>query len=210
MSADLTDAERDSLDPGLGRPTMRLPRNHRTCPSLPCENDRDDLLQTVRPPRRPHRRRRGPPGCRRGAAGCRCRHCGKAPEADGDHTCRCPQTDAECTEHAVYPVAPEGLRDTLSTPTPAGGHAPEAQCPAPGSEREVAPVPPAGPDVSRIGRHRLRVRLEREPRTRCQNGVAAIATTAPDAGQRCDTCGRPDTDWRHRARCASPPRRGPA
>ena len=29
----------------------------------------------------------------------RCRHCGKPPEADGDHTCPCPNPDDFCPDH---------------------------------------------------------------------------------------------------------------
>lgn len=29
----------------------------------------------------------------------RCRHCGKPPEKDGDHSCPCPNSDADCEEH---------------------------------------------------------------------------------------------------------------
>jgi hypothetical protein len=36
-----------------------------------------------------------------------CHHCGKPPEADGDHTCSCPLSDSECLEHTLNPVAPE-------------------------------------------------------------------------------------------------------
>lgn len=28
-----------------------------------------------------------------------CHHCAKAPELDGDHSCPCPYTDAECPNH---------------------------------------------------------------------------------------------------------------
>lgn len=28
-----------------------------------------------------------------------CHHCGALPDVDGDHTCPCPNTDAECREH---------------------------------------------------------------------------------------------------------------
>lgn len=34
-------------------------------------------------------------GCARTA----CRHCGKQPDADGDHSCPCPYTDADCPDH---------------------------------------------------------------------------------------------------------------
>lgn len=30
-----------------------------------------------------------------------CRHCGKPPEADGDHSCPCPYTDDECKDHPL-------------------------------------------------------------------------------------------------------------
>lgn len=36
-----------------------------------------------------------------------CYHCGKPPEADGDHTCPCPFSDTECLEHTLNP-APSG------------------------------------------------------------------------------------------------------
>lgn len=29
----------------------------------------------------------------------RCKHCGKRPEADGDHNCPCPYSDADCPNH---------------------------------------------------------------------------------------------------------------
>jgi len=31
-----------------------------------------------------------------------CRHCGKLPEADGDHSCPCPKSDEDCTEHPSF------------------------------------------------------------------------------------------------------------
>jgi hypothetical protein len=37
-------------------------------------------------------------------AGDACHHCGRLPEADGDHTCTCPFTDSECLEHTLNPV----------------------------------------------------------------------------------------------------------
>ena len=30
-----------------------------------------------------------------------CRHCGKPPEADGDHSCPCPYRDDECPDHPL-------------------------------------------------------------------------------------------------------------
>lgn len=36
----------------------------------------------------------------------RCHHCGKPPEADGDHTCSCPLSDSECLEHTLNPHPP--------------------------------------------------------------------------------------------------------
>lgn len=35
----------------------------------------------------------------------RCRHCGKPPEADGDHSCPCPHRDDDCPDH---PIGNEG------------------------------------------------------------------------------------------------------
>lgn len=29
----------------------------------------------------------------------RCKHCGAGPDADGDHSCPCPHTDADCPDH---------------------------------------------------------------------------------------------------------------
>ena len=33
-----------------------------------------------------------------------CFHCGALPDADGDHTCPCPLSDAECLERGVSRV----------------------------------------------------------------------------------------------------------
>lgn len=33
-----------------------------------------------------------------------CHHCGRMPEADGDHTCLCPMPNSECLLHTVDPV----------------------------------------------------------------------------------------------------------
>ena len=30
-----------------------------------------------------------------------CRHCGKPPEQDGDHSCPCPHSDNECPDHPL-------------------------------------------------------------------------------------------------------------
>jgi hypothetical protein len=32
----------------------------------------------------------------------RCSHCGKLPEADGDHSCTCPNRDSNCLEHPPW------------------------------------------------------------------------------------------------------------
>lgn len=37
-----------------------------------------------------------------------CRHCGRTPEEDGDHTCPCPHPDGLCPEHDR---APDDARD---------------------------------------------------------------------------------------------------
>ncbi len=36
-----------------------------------------------------------------------CYHCGKEPEADGDHTCPCPYPDGLCPVHDQCPDEPE-------------------------------------------------------------------------------------------------------
>lgn len=38
-----------------------------------------------------------------------CRHCGRAPDADGDHTCPCPHPDGLCPDHDHAPATPEEL-----------------------------------------------------------------------------------------------------
>lgn len=30
----------------------------------------------------------------------RCYHCGKLPDADGDHSCPCPYSDEDCPNHS--------------------------------------------------------------------------------------------------------------
>jgi len=30
-----------------------------------------------------------------------CRHCGKPPDADGDHSCPCPYRDDDCPDHPL-------------------------------------------------------------------------------------------------------------
>jgi hypothetical protein len=48
----------------------------------------------------------------------RCRHCGKAPEADGDHSCPCPYTDAECKIHPRIVATPWPDDEPLGEPPP--------------------------------------------------------------------------------------------
>lgn len=43
-----------------------------------------------------------------------CHHCGSGPDADGDHSCPCPNSDTECLEHTLHPVMPEALRALLA------------------------------------------------------------------------------------------------
>lgn len=33
-----------------------------------------------------------------------CHHCGKGPDADGDHSCPCPLSNSACLEHTLNPV----------------------------------------------------------------------------------------------------------
>lgn len=32
----------------------------------------------------------------------RCYHCGERDDADGDHTCSCPYSDADCPDHSPF------------------------------------------------------------------------------------------------------------
>jgi len=43
-----------------------------------------------------------------------CRHCGKPPEADGDHSCPCPNPDGLCPEHDAAPEDASELDDGAS------------------------------------------------------------------------------------------------
>jgi len=36
----------------------------------------------------------------------RCHHCGKLPDADGDHSCPCPYPDDECPDHWMIQTPP--------------------------------------------------------------------------------------------------------
>lgn len=46
-----------------------------------------------------------------------CRHCGRLPEADGDHSCTCPYSDAECPDHPAPPLLAERPHGRTSNPS---------------------------------------------------------------------------------------------
>ena len=51
-----------------------------------------------------------------------CAHCGRLPDADGDHSCPCPYSDAECPDH---PAASERSPSTEpGSPQPSKGDSP--------------------------------------------------------------------------------------
>lgn len=55
-----------------------------------------------------------------------CRHCGKYPEADGDHSCPCPHTDAECPDHPVVTPSRADRQPPNSSSDAKGGSASDA------------------------------------------------------------------------------------
>lgn len=45
-----------------------------------------------------------------------CHHCGRGPDADGDHSCTCPLSDSECLEHTLNPIGRSNPANITMTP----------------------------------------------------------------------------------------------